>query len=122
MFIAATVLGIILALAFAGAGGSKLAGVPAMRAAAAHLELPYSTFRWIGLAEVVAAVGIIVGLWRVGFGSINLAVLSGACLVILMIGAASMHMRAGDKPAQWAPAASLAVLTFVFVVVRMVSL
>ena len=121
MFIAAIVLGTILALAFAGAGGSKLAGVPPMRAAADHLQIPFSTFRLIGVAEVAAAIGIIAGFWHVGFGGLNLAVVAAVCLVVLMIGAAAMHMRAGDKPAQWAPPATLAVLTLLFIAVRSAS-
>lgn len=105
------VLSVVLALVFAGAGGAKLAGQPAMRESAAHLGVPWDRYRLIGVPEVAAAVGLLVGL-----AVEPLAVAAAVGLVLLMAGAVTFHLRAGDPPARWAPPAVLGLLALVLAV------
>lgn len=114
MGIAIVVLSILLAAAFAMAGASKIAGVAQMRESAAHLKVPWSQYRLIGVAEVAGAAGLLIGL-KVHF----LGALAAICLTALMAGAVLFHRRAGDPPAAMAPAAVLLVLSLVLVVLRL---
>jgi DoxX-like family len=57
-----TALGIVLAVVFALLGIAKLASVPAMRGAAAHLGYTTDQYRAIGALETAGALGIVIGL------------------------------------------------------------
>jgi hypothetical protein len=87
-----TTLGIVLAALFALFGTAKLAAVPAMRAAAAHLGYTTEQYRAIGLLEIAGALGTIVGLRVPAIG-----VAAAAGLVLLMLGAAGAHIRNHDS-------------------------
>ena len=41
----------------------KLTGNPKMRQSAAHFGIPWSRYRLIGVAELAAAAGVVIGLW-----------------------------------------------------------
>jgi uncharacterized membrane protein YphA (DoxX/SURF4 family) len=41
----------------------KLTGNPKMRQSAAHFGIPWSRCRLIGVAELAAAAGVVIGLW-----------------------------------------------------------
>jgi hypothetical protein len=81
-----------------------------------HLHFSRNAYKGIGALELLAAVGLLVGLavWPLG-------VAAGAGLVLLMIGAVITHLRVGDKIAQFGPALALAVISLVEVIVRAVS-
>ena len=51
----------LLVVAFAALGSAKLAAVPAMRAKAEHVGFSVAAYRRIGLLEVLAVLGILVG-------------------------------------------------------------
>lgn len=106
-----TILSIVLALVFAGAGGAKLAGQPMMRESATHFGIPWERYRLIGVLEVAAVVGLLVGL-----AVEPLALAAAVGLVLLMAGAVVFHLRAGDPPGRWAPPAVLGLLALVLVV------
>lgn len=105
------VLSVLLAAVFVGAGGAKLTAQPAMRTSARHLGVPWDRYRLIGVLEVAAALGLLVGL-----AIEPLAVAAAAGLVLLMAGAVTFHLRAGDPPGRWAPPAVLGLLALVLVV------
>jgi uncharacterized membrane protein YphA (DoxX/SURF4 family) len=116
MFIVTVVLAILLALSFAAAGGPKVAGAKSAMGHADHLHVPHNAYRGIGALELLAVIGLLVGLavWPLG-------VAAGVGLVLLMIGAAITHIRVGDKIAQFGPALGLGVLALVEVIVRVAS-
>jgi hypothetical protein len=116
MFVATVILSVLLALAFAGAGVPKILAQPKMVEAAAHLGLPVRSFRIIGLVEVAAAAGLLIGLaWA------PLGIAAAAGLVLLMIGAIVFHVRAKDPVEAMAPVVVLAVLSVVTLVLRITS-
>jgi hypothetical protein len=116
VFIAVIVLSVLLAVAFLGAGGAKLAGAQQMRDAAQHVGFSFRSYQGIGALEAAGGVGLLIGLaWA------PLAIAAAAGLTILMIGAVAVHLRAKDSVAQFGPAALLAVLAAVTLVLRIVT-
>ena len=82
----------VLALLFLWAGGMKL--VLPLEQLAGPVELPGLFLRFIGVAEVLGAIGLILpGLLRIRPGLIPLA---AAGLVIVMIGATGLTLAVGD--------------------------
>jgi DoxX-like family len=82
----------LLALLFLFAGGTKLA-LPA-EALAKQATLPIPFLRFIGVCEVLGAVGLILpGLLRIRTG---LTPLAAAGLVVIMIGATVVTVQAGQ--------------------------
>jgi hypothetical protein len=83
---------VLLALLFLFAGGMKL--VQPIEALTAQTPLPGLFVRFIGVAEVLGAVGLILpGLLRLGQG---LTPLAAAGLVIIMIGATVLTLAGGE--------------------------
>lgn len=114
MFVVSIVLSVLLAVAFLGAGGAKLAGLQQMRTNAAHLDFPYPAWRGIGALEVAGAAGLLVGLaWA------PLGVAAAIGLTVLMIGAAAAHLRHGDPVAAAMPAMVLALVAVLTLVARL---
>ena len=69
----------------------KLTGQPKMRQSAAHFGIPWSRYRLIGVAELAAAAGVVIGLcWH------PLGVAAAAGMALLLIGALITHRRAQD--------------------------
>lgn len=102
------VLSILLAVAFTGAGLSKLTGQSAMREAAVHFGIPWERYRLIGVLELAGAAGVLVG-----FALTVLGAAAAIGLMLLMIAAVTKHRRAGDALGQMAPAGVLAVISAV---------
>lgn len=92
------VLSILLAVAFVGAGVTKLTGQSAMRDAATHFGIAWERYRLIGVLEVAGAAGVLLGLAVTALGAI-----AAIALTLLMIAALTTHRRAGDPPAQNGP-------------------
>jgi uncharacterized membrane protein YphA (DoxX/SURF4 family) len=91
MHIAATVLSILLAFVALAAGAPKLVLKGPSAQLQSHMGLSAGLVRFIGLAEVAAAVGLVVGLfWR------PLGVAAAVGLAGLFIGAIGFHAKAGD--------------------------
>ena len=82
----------LLALLFLFAGGMKL--VLPIEKLAGPIQLPGAFLRFIGVAEVLGAIGLILpGLLRIRPG---LTPLAAAGLVIIMIGASALTLASGD--------------------------
>ncbi|MEV4008105.1 DoxX family protein [Actinomadura sp. NPDC049753] len=88
-------LSVMLALASLAGGAAKLAGAPPMRRDAQRFGLSLPAYRLIGVSEIAAAAGLLLGLlwWPIGAAA-------SAGLVCLMTGAVTAHRRAGDPPAK----------------------
>jgi hypothetical protein len=109
-----SILAGILVVAFAAAGSAKLAAVPAMRAKADHVGFSVSAYRRLGLLEVLAVAGLLVGALIPVVGA-----LAAAGLVMLLAGAVVAHLRSGDGLREIAPAIvlGLAALGYLLLVV-----
>lgn len=96
MFVAVSLLLIAVCLIPAAA---KLAGHPKMRHAANHFGIAWRRYRLIGIAELAAAAGVLVGLfWRPA------GLLAAAGMILLLIGALITHRRAHDSIREAVPA------------------
>jgi hypothetical protein len=95
----AIVLAVLLAGIFLLLGSAKLAAVPAMRQAAAHVGMT-THYRLLGALEVAAVAGLLLGLWITALGAA-----ASAGLILLMAGAVVVHLRSGDPAARCLPAA-----------------
>ncbi|MFE1983774.1 DoxX family protein [Streptomyces mirabilis] len=99
------VLAVLLAAIFLLLGAAKLAAVPAMRQAAAHVGMTTAHYRLLGALEVVAAAGLLAGLRITALGAA-----AAAGLILLMAGAVVVHLRSGDPAARCLPAAVVGAL------------
>ena len=93
-------ISLLLAAACLLPAAGKLTGQPRMRKSAAHFGIPWPRYRLIGVAELAAAAGILIGLW---WHPLGLAAAAG--MALLLIGAIITHRRAGDSAKEMAPAA-----------------
>ena len=111
MNVAAWIVGAILIAVFAFAGGTKVLDLDRQRERFGYTANQY---RLLGLCEVAAAVGIVIGLiWR----QVEwLAVAAGIGICALMIGALMAHARVEDEAKDTAPAGVIFVLAAVFMV------
>jgi hypothetical protein len=92
-------LSLLLAVACLVPAAAKLAGHPKMRHAAGHFGIAWRRYRLIGVAELAAAVGVLVGLvWRPA------GLLAAAGMTLLLIGAVIAHRRAHDNVREALPA------------------
>jgi hypothetical protein len=109
-----TILAALLIIAFAAAGTAKIAAVPAMRARAEHVGFSVAAYRRIGLLEVLAVLGLLVGAFIPLVGA-----LAAVGLLMLLGGALVTHLRNGDGPREIAPAVvlGLATLSYLLLVV-----
>lgn len=89
MEIAATVLSIVVAVLYLVAGGSKLAGQARQVETAQQLGIAFARYRLIGIPELAASIGLIVGLWVPGIGAA-----AAIGLALLMVGATVVRARA----------------------------
>ena len=101
-----TILAALLVIAFTVLGTAKLAAVPAMRARAEHVGFSVAAYRRIGLLEILAVLGLLVGAFIPVIGA-----LAAAGLLVLLGGALVTHLRNGDGPREVAPAVVLGLAT-----------
>src|SRR6266480_1067469 len=87
----------------------KLTGQPKMRKSAAHFGIPWPRYRLIGVAELAAAAGILIGLWWHPLG-----VAAAAGMVLLVLGAIITHRKAADSVKEMAPALLALLLTLAY--------
>ena len=106
-----TILAGLLVVAFAATGFAKLAAVPAMRAKAQDVGFSVAAYRRIGLLEVLAVIGLLVGAFVPAIGA-----LAAAGLLLLLGGAIVTHVRNGDGIREIAPAVVLELVTLTFLV------
>jgi hypothetical protein len=111
MYITAAILSVLLALVALAAGAPKAMLKGDVSAGLqSHMGLSAELVRFIGLAEVAAFVGLVVGLfWQ------PLGIAAAVGLGITMIGAAGFHAKAGDyaNPATRGNAMAPIILTLV---------
>lgn len=108
-------LAIVLSTAISLAGYSKLTEQPVMVKAREHFGLPARTYRLIGVAELSAAVGVLVGLTE-QLMWVGLATALG--VIVLMLGAISFHLRFGDQLVEMVPAVALTLLSLLYFAAR----
>jgi DoxX-like family len=116
VFIAAIVFSVLLGLAFLGAGLTKITKQPMMVESATHLGFSVTQYQLIGVLEVLAAGGLLLGLWVAPLG-----IAAAVGLVLLMAGAVFFHLRTGDGPNIYAAPAGLGVLALILAVLRSAS-
>ena len=104
-----SILAGLMVVAFATLGSAKLAAVPAMRAKAEHVGLSVAAYRRIGLLEVLAVIGLLVGAFVPVIG-----VLAAAGLLMLLGGAVVTHLRNGDGLREIAPAVILGLISLAY--------
>ncbi|MEW1550932.1 DoxX family protein [Streptomyces tsukubensis] len=92
MYIAAAILSVALALVSLAAGAPKaLLKGDVATGLQTHMGLSAGLVRFVGLAEVAATIGLVVGLfWR------PLGIAAAIGFALMMIGAAWFHHKAGD--------------------------
>ncbi len=91
-------ISLLLAAACLLPAAGKLTGNPKMRQSAAHFGIPWPRYRLIGVAELAAAAGAVIGLWWHPLG------VAAAAGMALLIGALITHCRAKDGGKEIAPA------------------
>ena len=107
-------LSLPLAAAYALPGSAKLLAHPKMRHAAAHFGIPWSRYRLLGVAELAAAAGIIVG---IRWPAIGVAAAIG--MILLLLGALVTHRQAGDPVKEAAPALVVLLLTVAYLAITL---
>lgn len=112
MFIAVSVL---LALGCLLPAAGKLSGQPQMRQSADHFGIPWPRYRLIGVAELAAAAGVVIGIWVRPLG-----IAAAAGMGLLLIGALVAHARAKDGPKEMASALVILVITIAYLVVALI--
>lgn len=121
MSIVASLLSIMLFLAFVAAGIQKVQFNPVMSAMAQRHGFSKDGYQRIGLLEIAGGVGLLVGLagsrgslW----GIVN--ELAAAGLTLMMGAAVVVHLRKGDGAKLLAPAGVLGLLTLLELLSRLV--
>ena len=113
MFITVSLL--LAALCLLPAAG-KLLGHPKMRQSAEHFGILWPRYRLIGVAELAAAAGILIGLWWHPLG-----VVAAAGMGLLLLGALITHRRAGDSAKEMAPALLALAVTIAYIAIALIS-
>jgi uncharacterized membrane protein YphA (DoxX/SURF4 family) len=113
MFITVSLL--LAALCLLPAAG-KLRGHPKMRQSAEHFGIGWPSYRLIGVAELAAAAGILIGLWWHPLG-----VVAAAGMGLLLLGALITHQRAGDSAKEMAPALVALAITIAYLAIALIS-
>lgn len=106
-----TILAGVLVLAFGLLGSAKVAAVPAMRARAEHVGFGVDAYRRIGVLEILAVLGILVGVAVPWLGAA-----AAVGLILLLGGAVIAHVRNGDGFRDVAPALVLGAVAVAFVI------
>ena len=108
------IISLLLAAACLLPAAGKLAGQPRMRQSAAHFGIPWPRYRLIGVAELAAAAGILIGLW---WHPLGLAAAAG--MALLLLGAIITHRKAADSAQEVAPAVLALLLTVAYMAIAL---
>lgn len=114
MFIATVIVSVLLAVALTFSAIGKLTKNPSVVPMLEHVGVPAEKIPWLAYAELLGAVGLLVGLyiWPIG-------VAAAVGVILYFVGAVAAHVRIKDK--DFAPAAGLAVFAVVALVLRVLS-
>ena len=107
-------ISLLLAAACLLPAAAKLAGHPKMQQSAAHFGIPWPRYRLIGVTELAAVAGILIGLW---WHPLGLAAATG--ITLLLIGAIITHRRAGDSAKESASALAALALTIAYLAIAL---
>jgi uncharacterized membrane protein YphA (DoxX/SURF4 family) len=111
-----TALSLLLAAACLLPGSAKLLGHPKMQKSAARFGIPWRRYRLIGVAEVAAAAGVLIGLW---WHPLGLAAAAG--MALLLLGAVITHRQAADSGKEMAPALLALAITLAYLAIALTS-
>lgn len=92
----------------------KILGHPKMRQSAARFGISWPRYRLIGVAELAAAVGVLLGLW---WHPLGLAAAAG--MALLLLGAVISHRRAADSGKEMAPALLALAITLAYLAITL---
>ena len=109
-------ISLLLAAACLLPAAGKLTGNPKMRKSAAHFGIPWPRYRLIGVAELAAAAGVLIGLWWHPLG-----VAAAAGMALLLLGALIAHRRAADRGKEMAPALFALAITIAYLAIALTS-
>jgi len=87
-----------------------------MRHAAAHFGIPWPRYQLLGVAELAAAGGVVIGLW---WHPLGVAAATG--MALLLLGAVITHRRAADGGKETAPALLALAITAAYLAVALTS-
>lgn len=107
----------LLAVGFILFGTMKLTGNEMLDQTFTALGYSTGFMYFLGICEVLGAIGLLVGYWRP-----KLAILASVGLVLLLAGAVFSHLKAGQGMGETMPASVLLILTLVFVIGKRVQL
>jgi DoxX-like family len=107
-------LSVLLAVACLFPAMAKLAGLPRMREPAAHFGIPWRRYQLIGVPELAAGLGVLLGLALHPLG-----IAAAAGMGLLLIGAVLIHLRAGDGGKELAPALVSLAVTIAYLAVAL---
>jgi hypothetical protein len=116
MFLATALVSFVLAVLVAAAGRPKLTDAAKTQAMAGHLKVSTGTLRLAGFLEVLAALGLLVGLAWAWLGAA-----AAAGLTLLMLVGVVAHVRVKDPLTAFAPALVLAVVSAAALALRLAS-
>ena len=106
---------LLLAAACLLPAAAKLACHPKMQQSAAHFGIPWPRYRLIGIAELAATAGILIGLW---WHPLGLAAAAG--MAVLLLGAIITHRKAADSAREMAPAVVALLLTLAYLALALI--
>jgi len=109
-------ISLLLAAACLLPAAGKLTGQPKMRQSAAHFGIPWPKYRLIGIAELAAAAGVLIGLWWHPLG-----VAAAAGMSLLLLGALITHRRAADSGKEMAPVLIALTITIAYLAIALTS-
>lgn len=107
MQVAVVLFSLFLAFVFVLAGMARVQGLSASDTVRERLGLPPALWRFVGVVELVGALGLVVGVFAVP----DLAVAAAVGFVLLTACAVVVHFRAGDVRPGAVPPAVLGVLS-----------
>jgi len=120
MSVIASLLSIVLFLAFVTSGAQKIQFNPYTSAVAQRLGFSKSSYRRIGILEVIGAVAVLVGLASPRGSALGIVnVIASSVLAVVMLIAVVFHLRSNDPFKSYAPALVLFVLAVLQVIFRM---
>ncbi len=116
----ASILSIVIFLAFATSGAQKLIFNTMASQSAEHLGFKKKSFQAVGLAEVLGALGVLIGL-DAKHGSLLawLNVTAATGLLVTMVAATALHFRRGDGVKGATPALALGVVCLIELILRL---
>jgi hypothetical protein len=109
-------LSLLLVAVYLLPAAGKIMGHPKMRQSAARFGISWLRYRLIGVAELAAAAGVLIGLW---WHPLGLAAAAG--MAVLLLGAVITHRRAADSGKEMAPALLALAITLAYLVIALSS-